>query len=359
MERAGFARRSPAAPLGGRRGRKNVRHYTIEQQVKEVEIRAPHLVVLGAGASRHAFPCGDAKGRRLPVMSDFVEVLGLGDSLRDHGVDVAAEDFNFEAFLSDLHESGENGGLLRHLESRIIEYFSALKLPETPTLYDYLLLGLRETDVVATFNWDPFLWKAANRNQHKIRPPHLLFLHGNVAVGLCQACKVKGDVSDSCHRCGKSFEPSRVLYPVKNKDYRSSPFIENEWRVLQQALEKAYVLTIFGYGAPDTDAAAVELLRSSWVRSRITELAEVEIIDVQPENTLRRKWADFIVRSHYRVNDDFYTSLIAQFPRRSSDAIWNQSMNLRILDRNPAPRRASFVELWNWHGRFVAAESQG
>lgn len=333
-------------------------HYTIDEQVTQLQIRAPHLVVLGAGASRHAFPNGDAYGRSLPVMSDFVETLGLNEALRDHGFDPSAEDFNFEALFSDLDESGENEELLRHLESTIRRYFSALELPETPTLYDYLLLGLKESDVIATFNWDPLLWKAANRNWQEVPLPRLLFLHGNVAIGLCNACRIKGTVSDSCRKCGQRFEPSKLLYPVKHKDYRSSPFIENEWRVLHQALEKAYVLTVFGYGAPDTDAAAVELLKSSWARSKIKDLAEVEMINVEPEETLRRKWADFIVRSHYRVNDDFYTSLVALFPRRSCDAIWNSSEQLRKLDRNPAPRPASFSELWDWHRRFIAVETQ-
>ena len=37
----------------------------------------PHAVLLGAGASRAAFPSGDAGGRQLPVMSDLVDVVGF------------------------------------------------------------------------------------------------------------------------------------------------------------------------------------------------------------------------------------------------------------------------------------------
>jgi len=35
-----------------------------------------HTFILGAGASRAAFPNGDKFGRALPLMCDFVDVLG-------------------------------------------------------------------------------------------------------------------------------------------------------------------------------------------------------------------------------------------------------------------------------------------
>lgn len=37
----------------------------------------PHVVVRGAGASCAAFPAGDTARRRVPVMQNFVDVLGL------------------------------------------------------------------------------------------------------------------------------------------------------------------------------------------------------------------------------------------------------------------------------------------
>ena len=36
-----------------------------------------HIVILGAGASVAAFPDGDANGKRLPTMANFVEMLSL------------------------------------------------------------------------------------------------------------------------------------------------------------------------------------------------------------------------------------------------------------------------------------------
>jgi hypothetical protein len=40
------------------------------------------------------------------------------------------------------------------------EYFAQLELPVEPTIYDALLLSLRDKDAVFTFNWDPFLFQA-------------------------------------------------------------------------------------------------------------------------------------------------------------------------------------------------------
>jgi hypothetical protein len=38
---------------------------------------SPHVYILGAGASVAAFPNGERNGKKLPLMSNFVEVVGL------------------------------------------------------------------------------------------------------------------------------------------------------------------------------------------------------------------------------------------------------------------------------------------
>ena len=47
---------------------------------------------------------------------------------------------------------------MREIETRVDEYFADLELPGHPTIYDRLVLSLREKDLIATFNWDPFLY---------------------------------------------------------------------------------------------------------------------------------------------------------------------------------------------------------
>jgi hypothetical protein len=54
------------------------------------------------------------------------------------------------------------------------------KLPNEPTIYDHLVLSLRPKDLIATFNWDPFLYQAFVRNGHVGDMPYLAFLHGTM-----------------------------------------------------------------------------------------------------------------------------------------------------------------------------------
>ena len=47
---------------------------------------------------------------------------------------------------------------LKDLFRSAYDYFAMLRLPDSPTLYDYLILSTM--DIIATFNWDPFLLQA-------------------------------------------------------------------------------------------------------------------------------------------------------------------------------------------------------
>jgi hypothetical protein len=86
-------------------------------------------------------------------------------------------------------------------------------------MYDHLVLSLREKDVIATFNLDPFLYAACVKN-HKHTPlPHCLYLHGNVAIEYCLNHKTEGLVGYTCSKCGERFIPSNLLFPVLRKNY--------------------------------------------------------------------------------------------------------------------------------------------
>lgn len=158
---------------------------SIEDEIADVRTKRPHVVLLGAGASRQAFPRGERNGKRLPVMADLLEMPPFADALTSAGISHAGR--NFEELYSELTLDPGKRAILEELERAVFEYFSSLQLPDEPTPYDHLILSLRPKDVIATFNWDPFLIQAVRRNGRRIgKAPYLLFLHGNVLAGYCK-----------------------------------------------------------------------------------------------------------------------------------------------------------------------------
>ena len=325
-----------------------------EGELKKISVSRPHVVLLGAGASRAAFPDGDKNGRKLPLMCDLVEILGLEGILEKFGIDYSGR--NFEDVYSDLHWQPGQQEARDEIEERIRNYFAAMELPDSPTIYDHLVLSLREKDVIATFNWDPFLFQACVRNCKFAKPPRLIFLHGNVAIGYCAADRVKGPAGTSCGKCGRPYVSSRLLYPVNEKNYTSDPFIRSEWTGLQSALGNAFVLTIFGYSAPQSDVEAIELLRKGWGRPETRELEQVEIIDIKSNDELRERWDAFILEHHYDTEMSFYDSWAARHPRRSCDAVWRQIMDLEFLVDNGIPQSLPVEQQLTWYKQLIDAE---
>ena len=252
-----------------------------------------HIVILGAGASIAAFPHGDANDKKLPTMDNLVEMLDLEPLLEQRGV--KSRHLNFEDIYSELYEKDPRAPFLKEIEESIYTYFDSLRLPESPTIYDHLLMSLRPKDMVATFNWDPFLFDAWNRNKNKVPLPIILHLHGNVRVAHCPNHPVYGERGMYCPECNRDLVPSRLLYPVRNKNYANNLFIKTEWEILKKGLHQAKTLTIFGYGAPTTDEEAVGIMKHEWDKdNRLIE--RTEIIDIKDEEVLWMQWEPFIIR---------------------------------------------------------------
>jgi len=184
-----------------------------ESLIQNPENQKPHVVLLGAGASsRAAFPNGEVSGKRLPLMSDFIEVLKLTALLKQGNIGSIE---NFEVIYSHI----KNDTLRNTLEKQINNYFSTMMLPTTVTDYDRLLLSLRKKDAVFTFNWDPFLFDAWVRNYHIAKLPEIFFLHGNVRIGSCIKHFQWGKKWEACPICNEIFSDVPLLYPIENKDY--------------------------------------------------------------------------------------------------------------------------------------------
>jgi hypothetical protein len=317
-----------------------------DELIRNPAMQRPHVVILGAGASVASSPNGDKNGRRLPTMDNFVEILGLQGLLEKNGI--ANPYQKFETLYSTLHSNPSQLNLTHAIETAVHWYFSSLELPDYPTVYDHLLLSLRRKDAVFTFNWDPFLFDAWVRNQ-QFGLPEIFFLHGNVKAAYCPSHpKLWGAPWAHCTECRTRFVPSKLLYPVKIKNYASEPFIAPQWDAARWFLENAFTLTIFGYSAPDSDAEAVSLLKTPWNHAAPKLIERVEIIDVKPRDALYETWKPFISHHHADYRSCFYESFMANHPRRSSEALHIPSTEGRPAERFPIPRKAGFDELYAW-----------
>jgi hypothetical protein len=328
---------------------------TKSQLVNKPAKLRPHIVILGAGASIAAFPKGDINGKKLPTMDNLIEMLDLEPILELGGIKNIRR--NFEDIYGELHENDPSSPLLREIEKIVYAYFESLSLLAFPTMYDYLLLSLRPKDIVATFNWDPFLFDAWNRNKDKVPLPIILHLHGNVRVTHCPDHPVYGERGMYCPECDRDLIPSRLLYPIRIKNYANDLFIKTEWEILRKGLRQAMTLTIFGYGAPTTDKEAVDIMKSAWDKdNRFIE--RTEIIDIKDEDVLRAQWEPFIIRTYFDWSDNFYQSRIAKFPRRTCEALLDQTRYGLFVEENPFPFNAKFDELLSWIMPLVDAEDK-
>jgi hypothetical protein len=276
------------------------------------------VVLLGAGASIAAYEHWGRVGSRLPAMADLIDVLSLRAEIENAGFE--ADRLNFEAFYDSLVAKSEYDDLRTTIELRVYEYFGNLVLPNTPTIYDHLILSLRQKDLIASFNWDPFLLQAYMRNEVVTRThrPRIAFLHGNVLVGVCPKCRVAGVQGRCCGRCGEFLHSSKLLYPVRQKDYEADPFIKSEWACLRGYLDWAYMLTIFGYGAPKTDIAARSLMLDVWKKNETLELAEVEVVDIKSRTEIEKTWTEFFYSHHYGTTADVFNSYLFMYPRQAA-----------------------------------------
>ena len=314
----------------------------------------PHVLILGAGASLAAFPNGDKNGYKLPLMKNIASIISLEEELNYFGIERTVDDF--EKTYDDLYSKHKGDENLKKIEDKIFNYFSKLQLPNQLTLYDKLVLSLREKDLIATFNWDPFLALAIQRNRHIKRLPHVVFLHGNAFVGTCKEHNKIGFINCACSVCGKMFQRVNLLYPVQDKNYYDDDFIKNEWEVLKQYLEHAFMITIFGYSAPKTDVAAREVLLDVWKNNPIRDFAEIEIIDIDDKSKIENNWNEFFVRSHYGIRKKIEHSYIGLYPRRSTEAFASAYLQNTPWGDVKHYQGNSLEEYQSWIKRIIVSE---
>ena len=89
---------------------------SVAREIRDTHMKRPHVVILGAGASAAAFPCGDRLGRTLPLMNSLVEICGMREVLETRGM---RWDRNFEEIYAELYKAGQHKDLLKELEEKI------------------------------------------------------------------------------------------------------------------------------------------------------------------------------------------------------------------------------------------------
>lgn len=304
----------------------------------------PHIVLLGAGASRAAFPSGDAAGRLLPLMDDLVNIVGLQPILEKIGLE-GAQEKNFELIYGQLTSEPTYAHKVKEIERCIDSYFSALSLPPQATLYDRLLVSLRPKDAVFTFNWDPFLFDSYQRNRSAVSPPEIFFLHGNVRIGACLNHDKWGARKDRCPQCLQQFADVPLLYPIGQKDYSSDLYVQRSWHAAKILFRDAFTLTIFGYGAPSSDKDAMELLLSAWTGRSDRTFEHIEIIDIADQSFLYDHWSPFSPTHHYLPTKTFERSRLARWPRRSCESLMYPMTQGVPCEKFPLPTTDSLAAL--------------
>ncbi len=325
-----------------------------------------HLVILGAGASRAACPHGDKNGRKLPLMNDLVEVVGLSSKIEEWGLDPQQ---NFENIYNDLYEKNDVDKI-EYLKHAIKKYFNKLEIPDQPTVYDHLVLSLRDKDVIATFNWDPLLSQAMTRNQQGLynqamnrdqnvslyKPPFVIFLHGNVSIGHCVSDKRIGHIGTRCPQCRRPFRDTTMLFPIKKKNYNADSFTSAQWENFKKWLGRSFGITVFGYSAPKTDVEAKSAIKSAWIRYGKPRLGYWNFITTENESTVAKHWKDIIPNATSFTCRTFYESTIAKNPRRTIEAGHGQFLEAEWVGEHPISTQADFPQLWNEVGKLAEDE---
>lgn len=338
---------------------------TKEEEIEIVHGKGTHVVLLGAGASyASTLKNPERNGKKLPLMRNIVDVVGLNDLVKSLPEDYQLLKEDFEKLYSKIACSGEFEEEKLQIEKSVYSYFNELELPDEPTIYDYLVLSLRHRkDVIATFNWDPFLYKAYIRNSDFVKSPGILFLHGCVSLGYDKSNGSSGLAGWYSKQTRQLFEPTKLLYPVEKKDYNTDPFIKGQWDALSEELKIAERVTVFGYSAPVTDVEAIDLLQKAWGNVDERAMEEFELIDIREENDVKKSWNTFIHSHHYHFCKDYFDSSLALHPRRTVESYHHWAMPMTIneafQDGNKIPNDfRNLEELWDWHRPLIEAEKK-
>jgi hypothetical protein len=65
-------------------------------------------------------------------------------------------------------------------------------------------------------------------------------------------------------------------------------------------------------------------MSSAWGDPHERNMEQIEIIDIQPKETLADRWGRFIHTHHYESFPDYFQCSLASFPRRTGERFIHQ-----------------------------------
>ena len=89
---------------------------SVEEEIAKIFMRRPHVLLLGAGASKAALPTGDRNGRPVPILRELAGELDLYGVFPGDLQELSRTDF--EAAYSQLFGRGR----VRNLSKSVSEY---------------------------------------------------------------------------------------------------------------------------------------------------------------------------------------------------------------------------------------------
>ena len=91
----------------------------------------------------------------------------------------------------------------------------------------------------------------------------------------------------------------------------------------------------------------------------IRDLAQIDLVDIKPRESVKDSWKDFIVRGNYAIQADFFNTYLSIHPRRSCDAFAMATLQQRPWTDNNFPKGLSLEQLQEWVKPLVDEEKNG
>ncbi len=308
-------------------------------------IKSPHIVILGAGASIATSLHKSYVGKKLPAMKELPDILELNQILEKNEFKKAKIDF--ESFYDDVVKS-KRIDLQQELQIRTEKYFNSIKIQNSVTLYDKLVLSLRPKDTIFSFNWDPLLPYAYRRNGFLKTLPALRFLHGNVLSGVCKKHSRIGWNDGKCTICNKTLKKTSLLFPIKKKNYDSDPIISEAWKLLDDKINNAYFITFFGYSAPKSDVIARKRIIEKLSTNSSLHIMELEIIDPNYDELLKTNYSILPQELHISKINNFDYCWLMSYPKLSCEALFEATMQNNPIQRYTQIETDDLKELQEW-----------